>query len=48
MDNKNKAVIGIGVGSGIIRARIFDLECKLLTRAVQKINVSCRSDNRVE
>jgi FGGY-family pentulose kinase len=48
MDNENKAVIGIDVGSGSVRAGIFDLEGRLLTRAVQKINVFRRSGNRVE
>jgi FGGY-family pentulose kinase len=48
MNNENKAVIGIDVGSGSVRAGIFDLEGKLLTRAVQKINVFRRSGNRVE
>lgn len=48
MNNENKAVIGIDVGSGSVRAGIFDLEGRLLTHAVQKINVFRRSGNRVE
>lgn len=46
--NKDKAVIGIDVGSGSVRAGIFDLNGKLLTSTVQEINLFRRSGNRVE
>lgn len=48
MNNQKQAVIGIDVGSGSVRAGIFDLKGKLLTHAVQKISVFRRSGNRVE
>ncbi|ECA1898424.1 TPA: FGGY-family carbohydrate kinase [Salmonella enterica subsp. enterica serovar Eastbourne] len=48
MNNENKVVIGVDVGSGSVRAGIFNLEGGLLTRAVQNINVFRRSGSRVE
>lgn len=48
MNINNKAVIGVDVGSGSVRAGIFDLQGNLLAREVQKISVIRRSGNRVE
>ncbi|EDJ1003738.1 ribulokinase [Salmonella enterica] len=48
MKNENKVVIGIDVGSGSVRAGIFNLEGRLLTCTVQKINVFRLSGSRVE
>jgi len=48
MNNDNKVVIGIDVGSGSVRSGIFDLEGKLITHTVKKISVFHRSGNRVE
>ncbi|EBG2396658.1 TPA: FGGY-family carbohydrate kinase [Salmonella enterica subsp. salamae] len=48
MNNQNKVVMGIDVGSGSVRTGIFNLEGKLLARTVQKITVFRRSGSRVE
>ena len=48
MNTINKTVIGVDVGSGSVRAGIFDLRGTLLAHATQKITTEHRSGQRVE
>ncbi len=43
-----KTVIGVDVGSGSVRAGIFDLNGSLLSHATEKITTTRRSGSRVE
>ncbi|HEM8557598.1 TPA: FGGY family pentulose kinase [Citrobacter koseri] len=48
MNSLQKTVIGVDVGSGSVRAGIFDLSGTLLSHVTQKITTTHRSGNRVE
>lgn len=48
MNSLQKTVIGVDVGSGSVRAGIFDLSGTLLSHVTQKITTTHRSGSRVE
>lgn len=48
MKSTPETVIGVDVGSGSVRAGIFDLSGRLLSHATQKIATVHRSGSRVE
>jgi ribulose kinase len=48
MKSTSETVIGVDVGSGSVRAGIFDLNGRLLSHATQKITTLHRSGSRVE
>ncbi len=48
MDSAEKTVIGVDVGSGSVRAGIFNLNGTMLAHSTQKITTTHRSGSRVE